>query len=266
MRITKNEIKYIRSLSQKKVRQLEQKFIVEGWRSIKEVLNSRTKIEFVGVLSRYMKDIDYQGILTQIGERSAVVRELTELELDSIADTVHAQGIIAVVSQKSLSLDDGVLQESSLVVVADGVSDPGNLGSIIRSCDWFNVDVLILGKGCVELHNEKVVRSTVGSVFHLRIIEGQELTSTMELLKAKGYFVIALSGDGKRSYNALPTTGKLAVILGNEAHGLSSDVRTLSDDVVRIPKYGKAESLNVGVACGIVLAHIRGQNEERKGT
>jgi RNA methyltransferase, TrmH family len=265
MHITKNELKHIRSLSQKKIRHSEQKFVVEGWRAVKEVLNSSSKVEIVGVLSRYLQDPDYRGILNQLEDHGAVIREVTEVELDALAETVHAQGIVAVFPQKHQTLDDDVLRKATVVVIADSVSDPGNLGSIIRSCDWFNVDVLILGKGCVELYNEKVVRSTVGSIFHLPIVEGSELPSVVRSLKQNGFSVAALSGDGKRSYDELPSSRKVAIILGSEAHGLSGEVRAFADDVVRIPKYGKAESLNVGVACGIVLAHIRSLQDKKKG-
>jgi TrmH family RNA methyltransferase len=265
MRITKNEIKYIHSLSQKKNRQSEQKFVVEGWRTLKEVLGSSSKVEIVGVLSRYLEDPDYSGILSKLEERGTVTRELSEKELSALADTVHAQGVIAVVQQEKRFLDPEFLKKASLVVFADSVSDPGNLGSIVRSSDWFNIDMLLLGKGCVELYNDKVVRSTVGSIFHLPIVEGVELPSTLRMLKEHGFSVIALSGDGKHSYEEHPMSGKLAIVLGSEAHGISGEVRAMADDVVRIPKYGKAESLNVGVACGIVLAHVRSLQEKKKG-
>ena len=265
MRITKNEIKYVRSLSLKKNRQSEQKFVVEGWRALKEVLSSSSKVEIVGVLSRYLDDPDYRGILSNLEERGAIVRELTEAELNALADTVHAQGVIAVVQQKRRTLEPHNLKKASLVVVADSVSDPGNLGSIIRSSDWFNIDLLLLGKGCVELYNDKVVRSTVGSIFHLPIVEGIDLPSTLQMLKENNFSVIALSGDGKHSYDEQSMSGKIAIVLGSEAHGVSGEVRALADDVVCIPKYGKAESLNVGVACGIVLARLRSQSEKKKG-
>lgn len=265
MRITKNEIKYVRSLSQKKIRVSEQKFVVEGWRALKEVLSSSSKVELVGVLSRYLDDPDYRGILSNLDERGAAVREVTDKELHALADTIHAQGVIAVVQQKKGLLAPDSLKKASLVVVADSVSDPGNLGSVIRSSDWFNVDMLLLGRGCVELYNDKVVRSTVGSIFHVPIVESVDLQSTLHTLKENGFFVIALSGDGKHAYDEQSMPGKLAIVLGSEAHGVSDDVRALADDVVRIPRYGKAESLNVGVACGIVLAHVQSRRGKKKG-
>jgi RNA methyltransferase, TrmH family len=265
MRITKNEIKHIRSLSLKKNRQTEQKFVVEGWRALKEVLNSSSKVEIVGVLSRYLDDPDYRGILSNLEERGASVRELTETELHALADTVHAQGVIAVVQQKKSLLEPELLKRASLVVVADSVSDPGNLGSIIRSSDWFGVDLLLLGRGCVELYNDKSIRSTVGSIFHLPIVEGIDLPLTLRMLKENNFSVIALSGDGKHAYDEQSMPAKVAIVLGNEAHGVSSEVRALANDVVRIPKFGKAESLNVGVAFGIMLAHLRSQKDKKKG-
>jgi TrmH family RNA methyltransferase len=264
MRITKNEIRLVRSLSLKKNRQSEQKFVLEGWRALKEVLSSSSKVELVGVLSRYLEDPDYRSILSNLEERGAVVRELSEAELKALADTVHAQGVIAVLQQKRRSLEPDGLKKATLIVVADSVSDPGNLGSIIRSSDWFNIDMLLLGKGCVELYNDKVIRSTVGSIFHLPIIEDVELPSTLRILKEHDFSVIALAGDGKHSYDEQSMSGKLVIVLGSEAHGVSGEVRALADAVVRIPKYGKAESLNVGVACGIVLSRVRSIQEEKK--
>ncbi len=265
MKVSKADIKYFRSLSQKKVRQSEKKFVLEGWRALKEVLSSASKVDTVAVLSRYLQDPDYQSILTKLGERGAAIREMTEAELDQVADTVHAQGVLAVVQQRTHALDSVRLSRSSLVVAADAVSDPGNLGSIIRSADWFDADLVLLGKGCVELYNEKVVRSTVGSLFHVPVVEGVELPTALADLKHQGLSVVAFSGDGKQSYASLKQTEGTVFVFGSEAHGVSREVRAAVDVVVRIPKYGKAESLNVGVACGIVLAHMRSETERRKG-
>jgi RNA methyltransferase, TrmH family len=265
MKISKSEIKYFRSLSQKKVRLTEKKFVVEGWRALKEVLNSSSKVETVAVMSRYLKDPDYESILSKLGDRGASVKELTEEELNQIADTVHAQGVLAVVHQKTHTLDSVRLGKLSIVVAADAVSDPGNLGSIIRSADWFAADAVLLGRGCVELYNDKVIRSTVGSLFHVPVLEGVDLPAVLADLKKQGMSAVAFSGDAKQSYTTLGQTAGIVLVFGSEAHGVSRDVRAACDVVVRIPKYGKGESLNVGVACGIVLAHSRAQQEGRKG-
>lgn len=260
--MTKSEIRAFRSLSQKKVRQEERRFVLEGWRAVREVLNSQTKLHLVAVLARYLEDSDYRRLLDALEEKGVPIKEVSEQELGQIADTVHAQGIVAIAEQRGLSLDQLRLERTSLVVAVDAVSDPGNLGSIVRSADWFDADLLLLGKGCVELYNEKVVRSTVGSILHLPIIEGVDLTTALNKFKLAGFTIVALSGDGKSNYTDRPADAKTVYVFGNEAHGISTDVRKAVDAVVRIPKYGKAESLNVGVACGIVLAHAR----EQRGT
>ena len=265
MRISKAEIKYLRSLSQKKVRQAERKFVLEGWRGVKEVLNSSSKIESVAVLSRYLDDPDYLGIIGKLRERDIPIRELEENDLKQVADTVHAQGVVAVVAQRNHAIDDVRLKSMSLIVAADSVSDPGNLGSLVRSSDWFDADMVFLGRGCVDLYNDKVVRSTVGSIFHLPVVEGVDLPSMCVSLKRSGFTVVALSGDGKESYTDVRASQKVVYVFGSEAHGVSKEVRGAADAIVRIPKYGKAESLNVGVACGIVLAHARMRHGSVKG-
>ena len=265
MRISNSELKYIRSLSQKKTRLAEKKFVLEGWRSLKEVLNSSAKVDLVAVLPRFLEDPDYENILVKLKERKVPIKELNEADLNRVADTVHAQGVVAIVQQKTYSLDDDALRRASLVVAAESVNDPGNLGSIVRSADWFAADFVLFGQGCVELYNEKVVRSTVGSILHVPVVEGADLPTTLTRLKRDGFSVIAFSGDGKESYTDRRQADRQVLVFGNEAHGISREVRDVSDAVVRIPRYGKAESLNVGVACGIVLAHVRESQRRKKG-
>lgn len=257
MRLSKNEVKYLRSLSQKKVRQAERKFLLEGWRALKDGLNSGFVIESVNVLPRFLEDSDYATILGEVRGRHIPLKELSEVELKQISETVHAQGVIAVVRKKDQELSDRLLKQSATIVGADGVSDPGNVGSLLRTSDWFGADLVLLGTGCVELYNEKVVRSTVGSLFHLPIVENVDLVSEAAELKRLGFKVAVLSGDGKTEYQNAEWGKRNFVILGNEAHGVSKEIRSAADSVVRIPRFGRAESLNVGVACGIILAHVK---------
>ena len=266
MKLSKAELKYCRSLLQKKVRQTERKFLLEGWRALKELLNSPIKVEMAAVHPRFLDDPDYEKLLKELESRGIPVKEADDIQLQQMADTVHAQGIVAVVQQKHDELERIPLDRASVIVAVDAVGDPGNLGSIIRSSDWFNVDALLLGRGCVELYNEKVVRSTVGSIFHIPIVEGVELPAVLKQLGTKGFSVVGFSGDGKLDYTKRRVARKEVYVFGSEAHGISREVRGAVDDIVRIARYGKAESLNVGVACGIVLAHQRTQLELSKGS
>ncbi len=257
MRISKNELKYLRSLTQKKFRAAEKKFLLEGWRALKEALNSSFEIDFIALLPKFLEDPDYKSLVREINQRHVDIKELSELELRQLSETVHSQGVVALVRQKEYVLDDQTLKQGTMIAVGDAISDPGNVGSILRSADWFGTDLVILGKGCVELYNEKVVRSTVGSIFHVPVVEGVDLLTVIPGLKKQGYAVVALSGDGKDGYEKLRWGEKNALVFGNEAHGVSREVRSVCDYVVKIPKFGGAESLNVGVACGIIMAHVK---------
>jgi TrmH family RNA methyltransferase len=264
MRLSNSELKHLRSLTQKKIRHTEKRFILEGWRALKEFLNSPFEADLAAVLPSYFEDPDYRKILDAVRERKIPVKEISEKELRSVSETVHAQGIVAIVRQRTVSLNPSILEQTRVVVAADAISDPGNLGSIIRTADWFGVDLVVLGKGCVELYNDKVVRTTVGSLFHVRIAEGVDLLSASSLFKETGFRVVSLSADGNVDYDKAEWSGRTVIILGNEAHGVSKEVRGISDEVIRIPREGRAESLNVGVACGIILAHRNISREVRR--
>jgi len=255
--ISKSELKFLRSLSQKKVRQREGKFLIEGWKSLNDALNSDFHIDLVAMTQRYAEDSGYQSFIRDINSRKVELKELTDRELNQISDAVHAQGVVGLVRQRKASLDGIDLANAALVVLADRIADPGNLGTVIRTCDWFAADALILSEGCVELHNEKVVRSTAGSIFHIPVIENVETDTVLARLKKQGFWIVATAGDARESYTSAIYKERNVIIFSNEAHGVDQQTRRLADAVVTIPRRGKAESLNVGVACGIILSHLR---------
>lgn len=257
MRISKSELKFLRSLTQKKVRERERKFVVEGWRALKDALNSDFRIDFVAMTNQYVANPDYGSFIRDIDARKTQLKELTETEMRQVSDTVHAQGVIAVVQQKNGTLENVLKKGSSLVVFADHIADPGNLGSIVRTSDWFGADALILSEGCVGLYNDKVVRSTSGSIFHVPVVEGAGTNEVLSHLRGLGFWIVATAGEAKESYANTPYKEKNAIILGSEASGINKEARRFADAVVSIPSLGQAESLNVGVACGIILSHLR---------
>lgn len=256
-RLSLNERKYLHSLSQKKIRHAERKFLLEGWRALREALNSPSAIEMVVVQPRYLLDPDYQKIISEIRARRIPLKEGSELEFRKIADTVHSQGVVALVRQQEHRLDEPAFKRGSLLLALDAVADPGNLGTVLRSAAWFGVDGVLLGKGSVELYNEKVVRSTVGALFHMPVVEGVELEQVLPSLKQEGFLIVAASGAAPTVYTEMPVRSKIVIVLGSEAHGVGKGILKEAEMVVKIPRYGNAESLNLGVACGILLAHIR---------
>jgi TrmH family RNA methyltransferase len=256
MRLTRREAKYLRSLQQKKVRQRERKFVLEGWRAVAEALHAAAAVEYVAVAGGDHAE-GHAEVLAGFRGRGVPVREADAALLDFAAATVQAQGVLALVAQRRWSVEEVLRPGASLVVALDGVADPGNLGTVLRTCDWFGAASVLLGRGSVELHNEKVVRSTVGSLLRLPAAEDVDLPAALAEARRLGLIVVAASGDGTLDYLSASFGSKTLFVFGSEAHGVSGTVRAVADVVVRIPCYGRAESLNVGVACGILLAHWR---------
>jgi RNA methyltransferase, TrmH family len=262
MNVTQSEIKYLRSLQQKKNRDAERKFLLEGWRPLKDALESDFHIEMIAALPGANQNSHHQSVLALAKNRNIPVKELKEVQLKQISDAVHSQGIIALVHQRIEIFDREYLQSAKFIIACDTVSDPGNLGTILRTGDWFGVDAVLLSEGCVSLYNEKVVRATAGSIFHVKVFENIDFKTALPSLQSESFKVIATALDGKPIHSSA-VQEKSILLLGSEAHGVNPDILQQADEVVSIPRFGKAESLNVGIACGIFLAHWRNQKVRR---
>ncbi len=258
MTLTKNQRKDLQALSQKKFRDETDLFIVEGARLVREAVGSVFDIAEVYHTAEFGATTEGGKLLDALRRRSKLIT-VTPRELEGFSDTVHAQGIAAVLLQRHdtpsvlLKKNEG----ASVLVAVDAMADPGNLGSIIRSCDWFGVDGLLIGKNSVDLYNPKVVRSTMGGLFHLPIVQEVDLPLTLTRAKELGYTVYATDPDGPAHFDRTAYASKSVVVFGNEAWGISDAVAASADVRVSIRRYGSAESLNVGVACGIVLSAMR---------
>jgi RNA methyltransferase, TrmH family len=257
MRLTRGEARYLRLLQQKKHRDQQKKFLLEGWRALTEALASGGNIEYVVVVPG--RSGPFEAVLRELEQHHVPLKETDDDTLSRIASTVQAQGVVALLTQRRTLLSDILSSDARLVVAVDALSDPGNLGTVLRTCDWFGVEGVLLGKGSVELYNEKVVRSSVGSLLHLSVTDEVDLVEALPLARRSGFTVVAASGDASVGYRNAMFGKRTLLVLGSEAHGLSAEVRATADLVVSIPRYGRVESLNVGVACGILLAHLRTQ-------
>ena len=137
----------------------------------------------------------------------------------------------------------------------DNISDPGNAGTILRNCDWFGVNEIILTKGSVEVYNPKTIRASMGSIFHLKIYREIE-SSFLSKLKENGYKILVTDIKGE-NINSFVFPGKAVIIFSNESLGPSGEVMEISDDLITIPGYGMAESLNVASASAVILNRVR---------
>ncbi len=247
--ITNKEIKYYSSFLQKKYRQQEKKFIAEGDKLVTEGIESGSIPEIIFTTnSFYEEQAEYFGSL-----KNFRIEKIKAAELSKLTDTKTPQQVLAVFPfMNSRSRPSQI--NSPLVVYLDNISDPGNTGTILRNCDWFGIKDVILSEGSVELYNPKVVRSSMGSVFHLNIYENVNI-SHLEELKEKGYCIICSDLRGEDLFDfSLPD--KSIVIFSNEAHGPSKIIRELADHFIFIPKKGEAESLNVASASAVILGHL----------
>ncbi len=256
--LTKAKIRALQSLARKKDRDATRQFIVDGVRGVGEAIRSRFPMLELYYTGALLSDAEGTALVTEARRRAPAVHQITPREMDQISETVTAQGIVAVMQQEQWTLAEVLRKEGSrsVIVALDRIADPGNLGAIIRTCDWFGVDALLLGNGCVEPYNPKVVRSTVGSIFHLPILTDHELPLMLPQVKKSGYTVYATAADGATYTDEIRYEEKIFLMLGNEARGISPGLMQTADARLAIRRHGAAESLNVSVACGIVLAGI----------
>lgn len=237
--LSKNEVKYIQSLYQKKTRDKEELFIAEGPKIVNELLHSDFVIENIYCLQQYMEHYHKQNNCI----------EVTDDELKRISNLQTPQGVLAIGSQKKNENEPILFSKLSLVL--DGIQDPGNLGTIIRTADWFGITQLIASDDTADLYNPKVVQATMGSIARVNTWY-KNLAQWLKGIPVK-VFGASLQGDD------LYRSGKInegVLVIGNESKGIREDIAPLIQHQLTIPKIGNAESLNAAVATGIILSHI----------
>lgn len=170
-----------------------------------------------------------------------------------LSETKSPQGIMAVASMKNASLDEVSQGENPFVVFCDSVSDPGNLGTIIRTCDAAGVSGIILNSTCADLYNPKTVRSAMASIFNVKIHICEDSIYTLNSLKEKGIKIFAAGPMLSEEIYDCDFKSPSVVVVGNEANGISDELLTTCDKYVKIPMLGKAESLNVSVAAALIV-------------
>jgi len=249
--ISKNELKYYSSLLKKKFRKSEKKFIVEGKKSAYEGIESDFCCEIIFVTNKFVSE-EVQFI-KNLENRNFKVAVIKSIDFNKVSETKTPQGIAAVFEIKKQKLN---LQsfDDTLLVYLENISDPGNLGTIIRTCDWFGIQNIFLSRESSEIFNPKVIRSSMGSVFNVNIFEDVTLDE-LNILRKAGYEFICCDLDGEKIYD-LKKGKHTLLFLANESRGPSERLLSLIDKKVTIPGKGKAESLNVASASAIILAEL----------
>lgn len=238
--VSKNQIKLITSLQQKKFRKQEQLFFVEGVKGVQELLDSNFEL-----LELFTTKADFLTI-----DQNKVQR-ITDSELKKISALTTPNSCLAIFKIPNAIPDD----QNGLIVALDAVRDPGNLGTIIRLCDWFGVKTLICSEETVDVYNPKVIQATMGSISRVNVVYTD---LKKHLLEAKvPIFGTFMEGDSCYK-SVLPEEG--IIVMGNEANGISKEIEALVTHRITIPRFGDlqaTESLNVATATAVLLSEFK---------
>lgn len=243
---------HIGKLQQKKFRKEFEEFIIEGIKGVEEALQFGTVLTVIIDGSRRDEPV-FTSLIAAAEKHDVPVEFCGRKDIDAIKTTETFPGVMAIVESNEAELDD--ILESNAVIVLDNIKDPGNLGTIIRTADWFGISSIIISEESVDPYNEKCVRSTMGSIFRVKIYRAYDLEKAVGELKDDDFGIYAFSMDGK-PLQALRPAKKAAFIFGSESHGLRPIIAEQADGLYTIPGNTKAESLNLSVAAGIVMWHI----------
>ncbi|MDX8342086.1 RNA methyltransferase [Rossellomorea sp. YZS02] len=239
-------VKQWKKLLTKKERDLTRTYIIEGFHLVEEALKQEdTVLEIIlveGVDIPQKWNVDSVSI-TMVSDEIGKV----------LSDTETSQGIFAICKQKE---DEHIIDQAATLMLLDGLQDPGNIGTIIRTADAAGIDLVVLGKGTVDPYNPKVLRSAQGSHFHIPIVR-KDLHEVIPMLKERNIPVYGTALENGLEYTTVKPHSSYALIMGNEGNGMSKDLLSETDQNLYIPIYGKSESLNVAIAAGVLLYYFK---------
>lgn len=243
------QIKKIRKLKDKKYRDEMGLYVVEGIKTVNEAIAENADIQTIVICDDSNEQEELKQKMLYTVSKFDILY-VNESVFEAISHVMHPQGILAVIKKKEKA--EEIKLDEDVIVILDDIQDPGNLGTIIRTVDSCGLSQIIISKDTADPYSPKVVRSTMSGIFRVNIVESQELTETIKEIKNNGYKIIATTLNTNKTIYDIPYK-KTAIVIGNEANGISKNVLELADEKVKIPMLGKTESLNAAVATGIVL-------------
>lgn len=232
-------------LKKRTFREEDRRFLVEGAQGVGEAL------EDPGRLLSVFTTEDLDPLAIRARQSAVDVQVVSEDVMSKLTSTVTPQGIVGV--SPFIDLEQESLSKDGCIVVLHEVRDPGNAGTVLRSADAAGAGGVVFTESSVDVYNSKTVRSSAGSIFHLPIVRGVSTVEAVEHARASGRRILAMDGQGEDDLYGVDLNGPIAFVFGNEAHGLSAEVRALADSTVRVPHQGKAESLNLAAAASVCL-------------
>jgi len=247
------KVKHVVKLRQRSHRDEAGQMLVEGYRECKRALDNGYQPEMLFFCEElYLKNLNEPEIVRQCQERGAELYACSKPVFEKMAYRERPEGLLIVGPQCSRKLADLQLPEHALVVVAESIEKPGNLGTILRSADAAGVHAVIVCDRCTDIHNPNVVRASTGTLFSLPVVEA-ESDEAIAYLKERGFCILATTPHTEKLHSEVPLTGNVAIVVGTEQYGLTEKWMTAADFRVRIPMFGLADSLNVSAATTILL-------------
>lgn len=242
-------VKAAAELKKKKTRQEQGLFIAEGLRTVEEAVESKCVVQ---IFYTAIEDDRTRAVLEKAAEKNVPLYCVPDNVLKKIADTDNPQGVLAVCRMQQIKLES-LFATGEMLLVLDRVGDPGNVGTMLRTADAAGIGGVVLLEGCVDVYAPKTVRSTMGSLFHVPVFTGAKEDLFVKAAKRNGYELLVTALDGADNLYKANLRGRIAFVMGNEANGVTQTLLQEADKRVYIPMAGRAESLNVAMAAGIVM-------------
>lgn len=254
-------IKHIKKLKDKKERDASQEYVVEGIKLIAEALQEKANIKQIVLCDDCEKTESIpKELMYEIAKQECIY--VTEKIFEYISQVNTPQGILAIIEKNNQQTEIDYTED--IIVALDDVQDPGNLGTILRTVDSIGITQILVSKGTADAYNPKVVRSTMGAIFRIKIIECEDLEKTLKEIKKHKFKIVVSSLQTENAIYDIDYKKKV-IIIGNEANGVEENIQKIADEKIKIPMLGKTESLNASVATGIILyEYVRQKREGKK--
>ena len=242
-------IKHIRKLKDKKYRDESNEYVVEGVKLVEEAVKENAKIKQIIVCEDTTRTYEIPThIMLEIAKYECI--SVSDKIFNIITQVTNPQGIMAIIEKNAHTAKIDYTQD--IIVVLDDVQDPGNLGTILRTVDSIGLNQIIVSKGTADAFNSKVVRSTMGAIFRIKIIEVENLAQAIKEMRKHHFKLMVTSLQTKNSIYDIDFNKKI-IVIGNEANGVSKEIQDMADEKAKIPMLGRTESLNASVAAGVVM-------------
>ena len=242
-------IKHIRKLKDKKYRDESNEYVVEGVKLVEEAVKENAKIKQIIVCEDTTRTYEIPThIMLEIAKYECI--SVSDKIFNIITQVTNPQGIMAIIEKNAQDAQIDYTQD--IIVVLDDVQDPGNLGTILRTVDSIGLNQIIVSKGTADAFNSKVVRSTMGAIFRIKIIEVENLAQAIKEMRKHHFKLMVTSLQTENSIYDIDFNKKI-IVIGNEANGVSKEIQDMADEKAKIPMLGRTESLNASVAAGVVM-------------